>query len=80
MANPAAMGGILAGKQDGRRAVLEALALILGGGMAVLLGFVALMLYGFTGVLRAAFWSRAYRRLGGATSDDRLGGVGVSPG
>ena len=34
MADPAGMGGILVGKQDGRRAVLEALALILGGGMA----------------------------------------------
>lgn len=42
--------------------------------------FLSLTLHGFTGVLRAAFWSRAYRRLGGATSDDRLGGVGVSPG
>ncbi|MCH2103186.1 MAG: hypothetical protein MK297_04135 [Planctomycetes bacterium] len=42
--------------------------------------FLSLMLYGFTGVLRAAFWSRAYRRLGGATSGDRLGGVGLSPG
>jgi len=41
--------------------------------------FIHLALVGFTGVLRAAFWSRAYRQMGGATSSDRLGGVGVTP-
>jgi len=38
-----------------------------------------LALRGFAGVLRAAFWARAYRRMGGATSTDRLGGIGASP-
>lgn len=40
---------------------------------------ILLILRGFTGVLRAAFWARAYRQMGGATSADRLGGVGATP-
>ena len=35
-------------------------------------------LKGFQGVLRAAFWARAYRDMGGATAADTLGGIGTS--
>ena len=41
--------------------------------------FIHLALLGFAGVLRAAFWSRAYRQMGGATSSDPLGGIGATP-
>jgi hypothetical protein len=41
--------------------------------------FIMLALRGFAGVLRAAFWARAYRQMGGATSGDRLGGIGATP-
>ena len=41
--------------------------------------FIHLALLGFAGVLRAAFWSRAYRQMGGATSADPLGGIGAAP-
>ena len=37
-----------------------------------------LALRGFAGVLRAAFWARAYRDMGGATSKDAHGGIGAS--
>jgi hypothetical protein len=39
---------------------------------------ITLTLRGFAGVLRAAFWARAYRNMGGATSRDVLGGIGAS--
>ena len=39
---------------------------------------ITLALQGFSGVLRAAFWARAYRNMGGATSKDALGGIGAS--
>lgn len=43
------------------------------------LGFLTILaLQGFAGVLRAAFWARAYRSMGGSTSKDAHGGIGAS--
>lgn len=44
-----------------------------------LLPLCLLALTGLQGVLRAAFWARAYGDMGGATSGDTLGGIPASP-
>lgn len=47
--------------------------------MCLLPMLILLALEAFQGVLRAAFWARAYRQMGGATSSDTIGGIGASP-